>query len=75
LLAAIVIAAAVSHLGWVAVAAVAAVTAALAGVEHVVLGWPLAVDGRKHHAGAAVLASDGTVLAAARVLLIAPRES
>jgi hypothetical protein len=43
--------------------------------EHVVIGWPLELDGRKHHAGSAVLSSEGTVLAAARALLIAPRET
>ena len=44
-----------------------------AGSEHVVIGWPLEADGRKHHAGAAVLSAGGAVLAAARALLIAPR--
>jgi hypothetical protein len=44
-----------------------------AGREHVVIGWPLGVEGRKAGAGAAVLAADGSVLAAARALLIAPR--
>jgi len=44
-----------------------------AGVEHVVIGWPMAMDGRKHHAGAAVLAADGTTLALARALLIEAR--
>jgi len=46
-----------------------------AGDEHVVMAWPIELDGRKHHAGAAVLSSDGTVLAAAHALLIAPREA
>jgi hypothetical protein len=46
----------------------------IAGQEHVVIGWPLEIDGRKHHSGSAVLSSDGAVLAAARALLIAPRE-
>jgi hypothetical protein len=41
-----------------------------AGKEHVVVAWPIAKDGRKHRAGSAVLAADGTVLAAAHVLLI-----
>ena len=41
--------------------------------ESVVIGWPIEVDGRKRHAGAAVLAGDGTVLATARALLIEPR--
>lgn len=43
------------------------------GEEHVVIGWPIGRDGRKHHAGSAVLSADGRVLAAARALLIAPR--
>jgi hypothetical protein len=43
------------------------------GDESVVIGWPIAVDGRKRHAGSAVLAGDGTVLATARALLIEPR--
>lgn len=44
-----------------------------AGAEHVVVAWPIAMDGRKHHAGAAVLAADGTPLAVARALLIEAR--
>jgi hypothetical protein len=40
-----------------------------------VIGWPLEVDGRKHHAGAAVLSADGAVLATARALLLALREN
>ena len=44
-----------------------------AGEEHVVMAWPIERDGRKHHAGAAVLSADGDVLAVARALLIAPR--
>jgi hypothetical protein len=43
-----------------------------AGVEHVVMAWPLQIDGRKRHAGSAVLAPDGEVLALARALLIEP---
>jgi hypothetical protein len=46
----------------------------LAGEEHVVIGWPIDADGRKHHAGSAVLSRDGEALAVARALLIAPRE-
>jgi hypothetical protein len=46
----------------------------LAGEEHVVMAWPLEVDGRKHHAGSAVLSSDGDTLASARALLIEPRK-
>jgi hypothetical protein len=45
-----------------------------AGAEHVVIGWPIEIDGRKYHAGGAVFSGDGTLLAAARALLIAPRD-
>jgi hypothetical protein len=41
------------------------------GVEHVVIAWPIEKDGRKHHAGAAVLTANGRTAAIARVLLIA----
>jgi hypothetical protein len=44
-----------------------------AGDEHVVIAWPLDTDGRKRHAGAAVLSADGDTLAVARALLIEPR--
>jgi hypothetical protein len=44
-----------------------------AGAEHVVIAWPIGFDGRKHHAGSAVLAADGTPLAVARALLIEAR--
>lgn len=44
-----------------------------AGEEHVVISWPLEVDGRKHHAGSAVLSAEGETLAVARALLIEPR--
>jgi hypothetical protein len=44
-----------------------------AGQEHVVIAWPIRTDGRKHHAGSAVLSSDGEALAVARALLIEPR--
>lgn len=43
------------------------------GEEHVVISWPLEADGRKHHAGVAVVSADGEVLARARALLIEPR--
>jgi hypothetical protein len=43
-----------------------------AGVEHVVIAWALQVDGRKRHAGSAVLSPDGEALAVARALLIEP---
>lgn len=46
----------------------------LTGEEHVVMAWPIEADGRKHHAGSAVLSSDGETLALARALLIEPRE-
>jgi hypothetical protein len=45
-----------------------------AGEQHVVIAWPIGTDGRKRHAGAAVLSSDGEPLAVARVLMIEPRE-
>jgi hypothetical protein len=44
-----------------------------AGEEHVVIAWPIGIDGRKHHAGSAVLSQDGATLAVARALLIEPR--
>jgi hypothetical protein len=46
----------------------------VAGTEHVVIAWPLEADGRKRHAGSAVLSPDGEALAVARALLIEPRE-
>ena len=46
-----------------------------AGEEHVVIAWPISADGRKRHAGAAVTSAGGDVLAAARALMIEPRES
>lgn len=44
-----------------------------AGEEHVVIAWPIEADGRKHHAGVAILSAGGEVLARARALLIEPR--
>jgi hypothetical protein len=44
-----------------------------AGEEHVVMAWPIDVDGRKRWAGSAVVRNDGEVLALARALLIEPR--
>ncbi len=44
-----------------------------AGDDLVVIGWPIAVDGRKRHVGSAVLSASGEVLAAARALLVEPR--
>jgi len=45
-----------------------------AGEEHVVIAWPLEVDGRKRHAGSAVLSADGETLALARALMVEPRQ-
>jgi hypothetical protein len=42
------------------------------GERCVVAGWPLGEDGRKLHAGTALYAEDGDVLAVARQLWIAP---
>ncbi len=44
------------------------------GEEHVVMSWPISVDGRKRLAGAAVVSGGGEVLAVARALMIEPRE-
>lgn len=46
----------------------------VAGNEHVAIGWPIEIDGRKHHAGSALYSGDGKLLAVARALLIGPRE-
>jgi hypothetical protein len=46
----------------------------VAGEEHVVLAWPIETNGRKRHAGSAVLSPDGEALAVGRALLIEPRE-
>ena len=46
----------------------------LAGEEHVVIGWPIGAEGRKRHAGSAVLSADGQVLAAADALLVELRD-
>jgi hypothetical protein len=45
----------------------------VAGEEHVVVSWPLEVEARKRHAGAAVLSPEGEALAVARALMIEPR--
>ena len=42
----------------------------VAGVEHVVLAWRIAVDGRKRHAGSALFTAEGELLASARALWI-----
>jgi hypothetical protein len=41
-----------------------------AGTEYVVMAWPIAKDGRKHTAGAALIDADGETLAVAEALLI-----
>jgi hypothetical protein len=45
------------------------------GASHVVVGWPLGKEGRKHHAGSAILTAEGRVCARARALLIELRDS
>jgi hypothetical protein len=45
-----------------------------AGEDHVVIAWPIVFDGRKHHAGSAVLTAAGEVVARSHALLVAPRE-
>jgi hypothetical protein len=45
----------------------------LAGEEHVVMAWPIEIEGRKRLAGAAVLTADGEALAVTEILLIEPR--
>lgn len=45
----------------------------VAGEEYIVIAWPLTSDGRKRHAGSAVLSPDGHSLAVAQALLIEPR--
>ena len=47
----------------------------VAGEEQVVIGWPLSSDGRKRHAGSAVLSPQGEPLAVAQALLIEPRDA
>lgn len=46
-----------------------------AGTEHVIIAWPLGVEGRKRQAGAAVLSAEGNVLATCQALLVEPRDS
>lgn len=41
--------------------------------EHVVIAWPIAIEGRKRLAGAAVLSATGETVAAAEALLLEPR--
>jgi hypothetical protein len=45
----------------------------VAGEEYAVIAWPIETDGRKRHAGSAVLSRDGEALAVAHALLIEPR--
>jgi hypothetical protein len=42
------------------------------GEPHVVLGWRIGADGRKRHAGSALVTADGEVLARARSTWIVP---
>lgn len=46
----------------------------VAGEEHVVMAWPLELDGRKHNAGIALRSARGDVLAVAHALLIQARD-
>jgi hypothetical protein len=46
-----------------------------AGREHVVLAWPIEIDGRKRHSGSALFTADGELLASARALWIELRDS
>ena len=43
------------------------------GEEHVVIGWPLRVEGRKRLAGSALLSAAGEVLARCEVMMVEPR--
>jgi hypothetical protein len=43
-----------------------------AGSEHVVISWPLAAEGRKRSAGAAVLGAEGETLALGEALMVQP---
>jgi hypothetical protein len=45
----------------------------VAAAEHVVIGWPIAREGRKHRAGCALLSAEGELLALADALMIEPR--
>jgi hypothetical protein len=44
-----------------------------AGTEHVVVAWPIEAEGRKRHAGSALLSAEGETLAVASALLVEPR--
>jgi hypothetical protein len=39
-----------------------------------VIAWPLGAEGRKQHAGSAVVSAAGQVLASAEALMIEPRQ-
>ena len=43
------------------------------GEEHVVIAWPLRVEGRKRFAGSALLSAGGEVLARCEAMLVEPR--
>ena len=45
----------------------------VAGEDHIVMAWPIGAEGRKRHAGSAVISPGGDLLAAAHALLIEPR--
>lgn len=45
------------------------------GEPHVVIGWPIAVEGRKRHAASAIFTPAGETLAVARALVIEPRST
>jgi hypothetical protein len=44
------------------------------GEELVAIAWPIGAEGRKLHAGSALLGASGAVLAVARALLVEPRQ-
>lgn len=44
-----------------------------ASTEHVIVAWPIEADGRKRHAGSALLSAEGETLAVASALLVEPR--
>jgi hypothetical protein len=44
------------------------------GEEHVLMSWPLGIDGRKAESGVALLTAEGEVLASARAVLIEARK-
>lgn len=47
----------------------------LPGRAHVVIAWPIAIEGRKREAGSAVLSAEGEPLAVARVLMVEARSA